>query len=535
MQGEILNNLAKIAELKVISRTSVMQYRSDAKRDLRQIANALGVANVLEGTVQRDGNRVRVSTELVNASNDNTIWADSYNRDLSDIFAIQSEIAQTVAAKLTATLSPEEKRHIEKKPTENLEAYDLYLRARELFVSVRVSMYLGNVEKQLADAIVFLEEAVRLDPKFTLAYCASGFAHDALYFLYNPTPEERALADGAVNSALSLQPDLAEVHLAYANHLYLVYRDYERARVQLAIARRDLPNDAEAIALGARIDRRQGQFEKAIREFKEAITHDPGNAVLIQELADTLYYTRQFRAAGQAFDRLTDLRPDLPILKARKPLYVTFYETGDDTAVRSTMAAFPTSMASDRGVLSLRLRFALVDRDLPQAKELIERMKGDEDEGWFAYGACPVPVGCYSIVLARLQGEQSGATSDFAETREQVNQKAQKSPGMGALLLSQLAVVDALLDHKEAAVSEAKRAAELVPISKDGFDGPGIAMNLAVVYAWTNEADLAFEELGTLTKTFGVFYGQLKRDPYWDPLRKDPRFDKLLAELAPRD
>jgi TolB-like protein/tetratricopeptide (TPR) repeat protein len=534
VQGEILNNLAKIAQLKVISRTSVMQYRADPKRDLRQIAVAL-VANVLEGTVRRDGNHVRVSTELVDARNDNTIWADSYDRDLTDIFAIQSEVARTIAAKLAATMSPEAKRYIEKKPTENLEAYDLYLRAKELFVSVRVSMNLGNVEKPLVDAINFLEQAVRLDPKFTLAYCASAHAHDYLSFLYD-SPEQRSFGDAAVNAALELQPDLPEVHLAYAHHLYLLYRDYERARVQLAIARRGLPNDAEAIALGARMDRRQGQFEKAIEEVNEAINLDPRNTLWMQELADTLYYTRQFRAAEQAFDRMIELRPDLPILKARKPLYVTFYKTGDDTAVRAAISALPASMASDRGVLSLRLKFALVDGDRPEAEGLVEKMQGGEDEGWFAYGDYPVPVGCYSIMLARLQGEQPGAKHNFAETREQLNQKIQKSLRNAAPLLSQLAVIDALLGQKESAVAEAKRAIEMLPISKDALDGTGIVMNLAVVYAWTDEADLAFEKLGPLTKMpFGIFYGQLKRDPYWDPLRKDPRFDKLLAELAPKD
>src|SRR5260370_6102253 len=165
-------------------------------------------------------------------------------------------------------------------------------------------MSFGNVEKPLVDAIGFLEQAVRLDPKFTLAYCASAQAHDNLYFLYGPTPEQRALGDAAVNSALGLQPDLPEVHLAYAQHLYLVYRDYERARVQLAIARRGLPNDTEAIALGARMDRRQGQFEKAIQEFNEAITRDPRNTLWLQDLADTRYYTRQVRAAEHAFDRM---------------------------------------------------------------------------------------------------------------------------------------------------------------------------------------------------------------------------------------
>jgi serine/threonine protein kinase len=243
VQDEILNNLAKIAQLKVISRTSVMQYRADNKRDLRQIANALGVANVLEGTVRRDGNHVRVSTELVDARNDNTIWADSYDRDLTDIFAIQSEVAQTIVRKLNATLSPDEKRSIETKPTDNLEAYDFYLRANELITDARSSWGFNDIERPLREAIGFLERAVQLDPKFTLAYCASGLAHDLLYYIPDATPERRALADAAVNNALRLQPDLPEVHLAYAYHLYYGYWDYEQARAQLAIAKRGLPND----------------------------------------------------------------------------------------------------------------------------------------------------------------------------------------------------------------------------------------------------------------------------------------------------
>jgi tetratricopeptide (TPR) repeat protein len=334
---------------------------------------------------------------------------------------------------------------------------------------------------------------------------------------------------------LGLQPDLPEVHRTYAYHLYRGYHDYERARVQLAIARHGLPNDAETIALEALIDRRQGQFEKAIQEFNEAITRDPHNSVFIEELAFTLCFTRQFRASEEMFDRLIELRPDEPILKAQKPLFVTFYRTGDDTPVRAAIATLPASMADDRGALSLRLGFALVDRDWPQAKEVIEKMKGGDDEGDFAYGQINVPVGCYSILLARLQGEQPGLNASFVETREQLNQKVQKSQG-DAKLLSQLAVVDALLNNREVAISEAKRAVELLPISKDALAGPCLELNLAVVYAWANELDLAFEKLSSLTKVpNGVFYGQLKCDPYWEPLRKDPRYEKLLAELAPKD
>jgi serine/threonine protein kinase len=536
VQDEILNNLAKIAQLKVISRTSVMQYRADAKRDLRQIATALGVANVLEGTVRRDGNHVRVSTELIDARSDNTIWADSYDRDLTDIFSIQSDVAQTIAGKLAATLSPQEKKRIEAKLTDNLEAYDLYLRAKALIASADVSLGVGNAgEKPLRSAVDFLEQVVRLDPKFTLGYCASAEAHDLLYFSYDPTSARRALGDAAVDNALRLEPDLPEVHLAYAQHLYLGYRDYERARVQLAIARRGLPNDATGIALEAYMDRRQGRFEKAIQEFRGAIMRDPHNSAFTEDLAFTLQVTRQFRAAEQIFNGLIELHPDQPMHKVQKAAFFTFFETGDDVTVRSAIAALPASMADDRGVLSLRLEFALVDRDWPQAKELIEKMQGGEDEGNFAYGQIAVPVGCYSILLVRLQGEQAGANANFAQTREQLNQKVQKSPE-SAYLLSQLAVVDALLNNKEVAISEARRAVELPAIYKDAMDSPAMEMNLAVVYAWTNDLDLAFEKLSSLTKVpGGIFYGQLKRDPYWEPLRKDPRYEKLLAELAPRD
>jgi TolB-like protein len=289
VQDEILNNLAKIGQLKVVSRTSVMQYRADPQRDLRQIANALGVANVLEGTVRRNGNRVRVSTELIDARNDNTVWADSYDRDLTDIFAIQIEVAQAIASKLTATLSPEEKKIIEAKPTDNLEAYDLYLRAKQSIFGVETSPEIGAVEKPLIAAVAFLEKAVRLDPKFTLAYCACAEAHDLLYVWYDTTPERRAFADAAVKGALQQQPDVPEAYLASARHLYYGYRDYDLARAQLAIAKRGLPNYVEVRRLQALIDRRRGNFEKAIQEFNEAVTRDPRNSVLLHDLALSLF------------------------------------------------------------------------------------------------------------------------------------------------------------------------------------------------------------------------------------------------------
>ena len=533
VQDEILNNLAKIAQLKVISRTSVMQYRPEAKRNLRQIAADLGVANVLEGTVRRDGNHVRVSTELINARNDNTIWADSYDRDLIDIFAIQSEVAQTIASKLSATLSAAEKKTIEAKPTDNLDAYDFYLRGNERLRSGEISA-LSVSPEFLMDAATYFEKAVRLDPKFTLAYCASEHAYDLIYFNHYPSPEWLAKADQAVNTALRLRSDLPEVHLASARHLYYGYRDYQGARAQLALASRGPPDDSEAKYYEALIDRRQGKLQEAIEKLNEAITHDPRNTDYVYDLAVSLYVARQFRAAGQAYDRVIELRPDQPMLKVVKEMTTGFLKNGDTNAVWSAIRALPPSVASTSDALSSRLEFALTDRDLDQAAQLVEKMKGGEVTN-FAYAPRPVPVECYSVLISQLREERSSSTAAFASARAQLNLQVLKSP-QDPLLLSQLAVLDALLNNEQTAISEAKRAAEMMPVSKDALYGPFILMNLGVVYAWTNDLDLAFNTLGPLTEMpNGIYYGQLKRDAYWEPLRKDPRYEELLAELAPRD
>jgi serine/threonine protein kinase len=535
VQDEILFSLAKVSQLKVISRTSVMSYRPGDNRNLRAIGKALGVANVVEGTVRREGSRVRITIRLLNARNDNTIWADSYDRDLHDIFAIQSEVAQTIANKLTATLSPEEKKRIEQKPTENLKAYEHYLRAKVVIGNVKLNYTFGNFEQKIRGAADILEQAIELDPEFTLAYCASAEAHDLLYLYCEPSTERRVLGDAAMSTALRLQPDLPEVHLAYAFHLYRTYRNHEEARVQLSIARRGLPNDADASVLQAYIDRREGNFQRAIQEFKAAVRRDPRNPISMEELAFTLHDTREFGAAEEVYDRLIGLVADQPMLKVQKASVVSLMQTGDDSPLRAAIGALPESLATDRAVLSLRLGLALADHDGQEARRLIERLKGGEDDSNFAYAAVPVPIDCYSLLLARMEGQQPNLDSSFSEVRERLS-KMLNMASERADLLSNVAVVDALLDKKGDAISEGRRAAEMLPICKDALVGPGIVMNLAVVYAWTNELDLAFETLAPLVKLpNGLYYGQLKREPYWAPLRPDPRYQELLAALAPRD
>jgi TolB-like protein len=331
VQDEILANLARISELKVISRTPVIQYRPDAKRNLTEIANALGVANILEGTVRRAGYRIRLTVQLVDAATNRTIWSEIYDRDLSEIFAIQSEVALTVANKLIATFSPEEKNRIQEQPTNNLEAYDLYLRAKELMLNVNASHF-GYSANPLSEVTRLLEEAVRLDWRFTLAYCTFAAANAQLYAGYNPSPARRATGDAAIKRALGLQPDLPEVHLAYAYHLGYAYHDYELPKMHLAIAKRGLPSNVEAFRLEGWISRRQGYWEKCIQQFNKAITLDPRNPIPFAELGDTFYNIRRFREAERAFNHAIDLAPDLKVIKLRKAVLVIFQETGDDTA-----------------------------------------------------------------------------------------------------------------------------------------------------------------------------------------------------------
>ena len=532
VQDEILNNLAKIAQLKVISRTSVMQYRADTKRDLRQIAAALGVANVLEGTVRREGNHVRVSTELINASNDNTVWADSYDRDLTNIFAIQSEIAQIVASKLSAQLSPKELKIIEEKPTNDLEAYDFYLQSKQLIARVSAISLPSTEQESLSKAIQLLAEATQRDPNFALGYCLVAKAHDLLYSdLLDHTPERRALGDAAVNDALRLRPDLSEAHLAAAFHRYACYQDFEGARFQIAIAAQSLSNSSDLLELMAMIDQVQGRWEEATIGLEKAVSLDPRNPELLESLADHYSNLRRFRDSDRIRDRLIELEPDQPLFSLNKA-DAAFYEKGDLKSVRAVYDALPSSMKDDLQIRNQRYYYAMCDRDFKTAREIVDTSPNEE----IFFSFVTVSRQCLDIWLEMIQGNRP-RMEEFRVTREQLSQKID-ADSTNALLLSVGACVDIALGRKEEAISEAKRAIEMLPISKDAMIGPLLVKNLALVYAWADERNLAFEQINTLVKIPNngfLNYGDLKFGPSWDPLRHDPRFDKLLAELAPHD
>ena len=528
VQDEILSNLAKVSQLKVISRTSVMTFRPGDNRNLPSIAESLGVANVVEGTVRRDGNRVRITIRLVDARKDEALWSESYDRDLTDIFAIQSEVAQAVASKLSARLSPEEKKRIEAEPTNNLEAYDLYLRANEMILDVQFET--GDERERLLSAIRLLEEATKKDSRFALAFCQIAKANDALYWskIYQ-TPQRRALADLAENEALSLRPDLAEVRVRAAWH-HFVYREDERAVAELAAVRRSLANGAEALLLRAFIGRRQGRWEEAISGMRKALNLDPRHQVILGALADTYYWLRRYREVEQIFERLIELAPDKPSLKAYRAS-VAFEEKANLESYRAVMEQLPSSARNTLWITSLRFQNAMLALDWKDAKKILSDSQYNELYfGFFPYSWANslVPRGCHEIWLAAVQRGHPITGARFGSARDQLKQKAEAQPD-DAGLMSVLGLLDAVLGRKEEAIQEARRAVEMLPISKDAVEGPPLVSKLALVYAWTNEPDLAFQELAiSVESPGGVHYGELQLDPAWDPLRKDRRFAKLL-------
>jgi TolB-like protein/Flp pilus assembly protein TadD len=510
VQDEILSKLARLSQLKVISRTSVMAYRPPSNRDVRSIGTALGVSNVVEGTVQRDGNRVRITTELIDARTDETLWSESYQRDLTDIFAIQSEIAEAVASKLSTRLSPEEQKNIAERPTTDLEAYDLYLQAKVLVANWR---FVAQGANDLPKAVKLLEEATQKDPKFTLAYCLLARAHDDLYFYqFDKTPERRALAEAAVNEALRLEPDSPEAHLAEAHHLYST-RNYERASVQIELAQRALPNSPEALWLAARIDERLGRWEDATKALEKAYSLDPRNPDIVYELAVNYRLRSRYREAEQISARFKEVEPGYPVNN------------------REALDSLSPAQKSQQPWVSDRFWSAVGARDWATAQQILDQ-SSDENLLVGDQVRASIPHGCGEIVLAALQGKNPTMENGFGAARDQLAQRSEAHPD-DVELLSVLGLIDAFLGRKQDAIDEANRAVKLRPISLDAVEGPYILRCLAYVYAWATEPDLAFQELAELAKTPGGLgtRADFKADVFWDPIRKDPRFDQLAAQL----
>jgi TolB-like protein/class 3 adenylate cyclase len=533
VQDEILTNLSRIADLKVISRRSVMQYKSEAKRNLLQIAHDLGVANIVEGSVQRAGNRVRVIAQLIDARNDAHLWAQTYDRDLADVFAIQSEIAKAIADQLQAKLSPNEKKAIEQPPTTDLAAFDLYSRAKSLLLT---TIFSATAESDLRKAIELLDEAVKRDPSFFDAYCQLAYAHEYLYAVrgYDHTAARLALAEAAVQAATRLRPDAVETHLARAQYLYYGLRDYAGALAELEIARRALPNDPRLFELTGYILRRRGQQEEGLHNLQRAAELDPRNLGTLQEIAISYQLLGRHAEAIAALDRALAIVPDNVETRAARGQFYLFWKA-DTRPLHQTIDAI---LAQGPGAIVSAARSwffcALAERD-PAAAERALVALGD-NPCWNEY-TINLSRSFGEGLLARMTKDEARARTAFETARAQQEKIVQAQPDYGPPLCV-LGLIDAALGRKDLALDEGRRAIALMPVEKDVANGSRVLQYFAITAAWAGDKELALQQLETGLRApsaaLMLSYGALKLHPLWDPLRGDPRFEKIVSSLAPK-
>jgi serine/threonine-protein kinase len=528
VQDEILTALARIADLKVISRRSTMQYKTGALRNLREIGAALGVAHVVEGSVQRADNRVRVNAQLVDTRTDRQLWAQTYDRDLADVFTIQSEIAKAIADQLRAKLSPYEEKAIERAPTGDVTAFDLYTRAKNLLLIGLSSVMKAN----LLQAVDLLDQAVARDPSFFRAYCQLAYAHDALYFLgFDHTTTRLALAEAAVQAASHLRPDAGETHLARAQNLYWGYLDYGGALAELEVARQTLPNDSRVFELTGYIQRRQGRWEESTRNLKRAIDLDPRNFFTLQQMAISYGVLRRYAEEKSVLNRALAIEPNDVDIKVALAA-IEFHSKADSRPLHQIIDSVRVrNPAAVPSIADSWLSCALAERDVAAAKNALN-----------AFG--DIPLTDYAVhlnrplmegVIADMTKDGSKARAAFAAARAQQEKAVQAQPNYGPALCV-LGLIDAGLGRKEEALREGRRAVELLPVEKDAINGPLMIQYLAMIAAWAGDKDLACQQLAIAVRPPStISYGQLKLLPFWDPLRGDPRFEKLVVSLAPKD
>ncbi|HEV3147166.1 MAG TPA: adenylate/guanylate cyclase domain-containing protein [Chthoniobacterales bacterium] len=534
VQDEILTALSRIADLKVISRTSVMQYKSGAPRNLREIGQQLGVAHVVEGSVQRAANKVRVNAQLIDARNDAHLWAQTYDRDLADVFAIQSEIAKAIADQLQAKLSPNEEKAIEQPPTTDLAAFDLYSRAKSLLLTASFSATGGpDVRK----AIELMDEAVKRDPSFFDAYCQLAGAHEQLYAVsgLDHTPARLALAEAALQAATRLRPDAGETHLARAQYLYYGRRDYAGALAELESARRALPNDPRLFELTGYILRRRGQQEEALRSLKRAVELDPRNFFTLQQIALSYQLLGRYAEAIAALDRALSIVPDNVETQASRGEFELCWK-GDTRPLHQTIDSIlgqgPSAIAP---AADTWFQCALAERDSAAAERAIVAVG---DNPCWAESAITLSRSFGEGLLARMTKDEARARTAFEAARAQQEKIVQAQSDYGPALCV-LGMIDAGLGRKELALEEGRRAIALMPLEKDVTNGSCVIQYFAITAAWTGEKELALQQLETglraPTASVMLSYGALKLFPVWDPLRGDPRFEKIVQSQAPKE
>jgi len=487
----------------------------------------LGVSHVVEGSVQRAGGRVRVRAQLIDARSDAHLWAEQYDRDVADVFAIQSEIAQQIVNQLRAKLSEAEKAAIVERPTADPVAYAYYTKAKEMDLSVN---WEGD-EKNLNQKVELLEKATQRDPNFALAYCALAKTQVDLSSMIGE-PDNRKhleLAKKAAEAALRVRPDLGEAHLELARYYFYagsLINDYSRARDELAIVRRNLPNNAEALTIEARIGRHENHWDASLANLQKASELDPRNDEIAFYLGQIYFEMRRYSELEQLQTKRAAESGTLDSLGLQSYLARIKLAQGDPVAAQSLLEQVPLEYSPGFWVWDIRFTAALYLRDYDAANRVIAATPAKWAD--FAFGE--QTASWAEGQVARARGDKQKALAAFAAARKKIEAKL-GDEAKDAIYLSEVATLDAGLGQKEQAIREARRAVDLLPIAKDSLNGPTLVANLALLYAWTGERDRALEQLEIVATIPGLAptYGDLRFNPCWDDLRGDKRFDKIVA------
>jgi TolB-like protein/Tfp pilus assembly protein PilF len=523
IQEEILTQLAKIADLKVISRTSTQRYQSKP-RNLAEIAKQVGVANILEGSVQKVADQVRVNVQLVNAQTDSHLWAETYDRKLTDIFSIESEIAKGIAESLQAKLTSREEEALAVKPTNNPEAYDAYLRG------VAFEAHTGYFDDAIRTATDSYERAVQLDPNFALAWARLSRMHARLYFyLADTTATRRDAAKKALDNAQKLEPNSPETLLALGYYQYWVLRDYGLAKTTFSRVSKMLPGSSEAPKALGLITRREGHLDESIAYFEQALGLDPRNVESLMMAALPYGALRQFPAALRLLDRALDVTPYNPDVMALKAEIYHAQGNLQEAArfvseINEQTHSWPTFYAK---IVQLRL-----ERNYGEAVRLLQARQSQ------FHFASEIETDLNQSLLAltqRLAGDTAGAKANAEQARNKFEQLYKDQPD-NPNLTAEIALANAVLGEKDLALKGAERAIVLSASAKDHFMGPSFQENLALIQTIFGENSRAISTLSQLLETpYGVTItpARLRLDPIWDPLRADPAFQKLCEEKQP--
>jgi serine/threonine protein kinase/Tfp pilus assembly protein PilF len=529
IQDEILTRLSKIADLKVISRTSTQQYKS-APENLREIARQLGVAHILEGSVQKSGDVVRVNVQLIKAANDSHLWADTLDRKLTDILSVESEVAKAIADQLRAHLTGEEEQVIAAKPTDNPEAYDAYLRG------LAYTLKTADTTANAVGAQKHLREAVRLDPKFALGWALLSYVDAASYRnqALQPTAALREEARQAAETALTLQPNLGEALHAKGYYHYACLKDYDIAVRYFEQARQLLPNSSRILESLAYLERRRGQWDRSESYFNEAERLDPRNLHLLTQHGFTYFQHRRLREALRKFDQVLDITPDDSDTIGNK---ASIAQAEGDLPRAAALLA-PLRPGADSSALAIQVYQAILERRpapvIPRVKEILA--KPDP-----ALGSSNSELRFFLGWAQEVAGDHAAAQESWRQARAELEAFLKEQPE-NYYLIGDLALVNMGLGDKATALALSERAIAANPIEKDALTGPWSLEILARVAAQMGEPDRAIPALQKLlSMSYGGYFSAgpltpalLRLDPMFDPLRNDPRFQKLVASPAPR-